>query len=675
VPGTLRIRLRLLPSCVVLVLFCWLAAGCSSTSVSSSHTLPSIQSFTASPATIRLGNGTSLTANFSGETGVITPGNLVVTSGQAVSMTPVATTTYTLTVTNTTDLPVTATATVTVNPAIGASSNLGVNLGLVNDWDREQMFADAMKQARRFGSVAAPYDESATVDNVGWPTQDAGVLVIAGNQGTWSAGSYALSFTGQATVSSWGDANVTAGTVSYSASNNTSTATVTVGSGYQDLYLVFTATRRTPSSSTGTGVTNISLMRPAISGAPHTAGTLFTDRFLRQLKHFSAFRTKDFTATDSSTESDWSARPLPIHASQQQLPAHASQNRDTSSVTGASYEYAIQLANQTGKDLWLHIPHLAFGGSYAFTSTAWARNLALLLKYGSDATGTPYTGVSGSSGANPQPTTGPVNPPLNSGRHVYLEYSNEFWSGVGSQSAWVQQQAAAAIAARDTDLDWDNSDDNFTVQMRIAAHGTLLIADEFASVFGASAFGTVYRPVLGAQIGNWGTFSGLDYLEQRHGGAAQSVWAVAGAPYVDFSGDSKDNTMTQAQMIAGMQAFEDANLQPWTTGLKSLATTYGLAGGTLAYEGGQGILYKTTNAVAAQTNPAMRTILTTLLNNWTSTDNGTFFYYKLCSEDMWGIGTDISYDIDSDTGWNANPALSSEAEPKWGAILQIAAGQ
>jgi hypothetical protein len=633
---------------------------------------PSITSFAASPSTITAGGSSSLTANFADGTGVITPGNLTVTSGTAVTVAPAATTTYTLTVTGATGTTTTTSTTVTVNPAATTAPRLGINLGLVNDWDREQMLADVMKQARHFGSVTAPYDETAAVDANGWPTQDAGVLAIAVNPGAWAAGSYALSFTGQATVASWYDANVSVGPVSYSAATNTSTATVTVGAGFQNLYLIFTNTKRTASSATGTGVTNVSLMRPTLSGAPHAAGTLFTDRFLARLRYFSAIRVKDFTATDSSTESDWSQRPLPSNASQQQLPNHASQNHDSSTVTGACYEYAIQLANQTGKDLYLNIPHLAFGGTYQFTSSTWATNLALLLKYGSDASGNPYTGVAGSTGTNPQPATGPVNPGLKSGLHVYLEYSNEFWSGTGNQTAWVAQQAAAAMAAHDTDLDWDNTTNTFTVEMRIAAKGTLLMAQAFANVYGSAGFGTVYRPVLAAQIGNWGTYSGLDYLQNRHGGAAQYVWAAGGAPYIDYTGDTNGNTLTEAQVIAGMQATEAANAQPWSTGMKQLATTYGLAGGTLAYEGGQGAVYETTGAVTAQTNPAMRSILTTLFNDWSGAGNGVFFYYKLCSVQVWGLSTDISYDVDADPNWTANPSTSNEAQPKWGAIKQIA---
>jgi len=78
---------------------------------------PAISSFTANPTTIAAGASSSLTADFTNGTGVITPGNITVTNGTPVSVSPAATTTYTLTVTPTSGTAVTGTTTVTVDPA------------------------------------------------------------------------------------------------------------------------------------------------------------------------------------------------------------------------------------------------------------------------------------------------------------------------------------------------------------------------------------------------------------------------------------------------------------------------------------------------------------------------------------------------------------------------------
>jgi fibronectin type 3 domain-containing protein len=84
--------------------------------VTVSATAPTVTSFTANPTSISAGGSASLTAVFANGTGVVTPGNIAVTSGTAVTVSPTATTTYTLTVTNSSGETIAQTATVTVTP-------------------------------------------------------------------------------------------------------------------------------------------------------------------------------------------------------------------------------------------------------------------------------------------------------------------------------------------------------------------------------------------------------------------------------------------------------------------------------------------------------------------------------------------------------------------------------
>jgi uncharacterized delta-60 repeat protein len=77
--------------------------------------VPTITSFSASPATIGPGATATLTGVFPSGTGVITPGPLQAPSGTGVQVTPTATTTYTLTVTSAEGGTATKTTTVTVN--------------------------------------------------------------------------------------------------------------------------------------------------------------------------------------------------------------------------------------------------------------------------------------------------------------------------------------------------------------------------------------------------------------------------------------------------------------------------------------------------------------------------------------------------------------------------------
>ena len=79
---------------------------------------PYITSFTAGAYNIEAGTSTALTAVFGNGSGVITPGNISVTSGTAVTVTPVSTTTYTLTVTGSSGTtPATQTTPIVVYPA------------------------------------------------------------------------------------------------------------------------------------------------------------------------------------------------------------------------------------------------------------------------------------------------------------------------------------------------------------------------------------------------------------------------------------------------------------------------------------------------------------------------------------------------------------------------------
>ena len=133
-----------------------------------------ITSFTASPATIPAGStSTSLTAVFTGGTGVITPGPITVTSNTPVTVSPTTATTYTLTVTPPTGSAITQTLTVsfqsgvTVNPASTGIAVTNQILGL---------------------NMAAWYDELTNASAVNTAFGNAGIKAIRWPGGSWSDG-------------------------------------------------------------------------------------------------------------------------------------------------------------------------------------------------------------------------------------------------------------------------------------------------------------------------------------------------------------------------------------------------------------------------------------------------------------------------------------------------------
>ena len=140
------------------------------------YPVPVISTFSANPATIVAGNSSSLTANFTGGTAVITPGNISVTSGTPVSVSPTATTTYTLTVTPPVGLAVTQTTTVTVqnsvvvnpaNPGIAVTNQLmGMNMAVWYDFTgNKSAIVNAFQGA---GIVALRWPGGSTSDVYHW---------------------------------------------------------------------------------------------------------------------------------------------------------------------------------------------------------------------------------------------------------------------------------------------------------------------------------------------------------------------------------------------------------------------------------------------------------------------------------------------------------------------------
>jgi hypothetical protein len=330
------------------------------------------------------------------------------------------------------------------------------------------------------------------------------------------------------------------------------------------------------------------------------------------------------------------------------------------------------MANAAGKDVWINIPHLALGPTYHLGATDYVTKVAQLFKYGSDGVN-PYTGPAGSGTPNPVPATGPIWPPLNPGLHLYVEFSNELWNGMFGQTNWISNQANAAIAAKDPDLCYDGTTNQWTVIPRLMAKAAMQVSDIFRSVYGDAAMMSQVRPVLAGQIANYGTYSGLSYLDRRYAGTAHYLYGIAGAPYIDIVDESLP--LTVDQIFTEMGSYQAAYLTPWISQLATTAQAHGIK--ALAYEGGQ-TLYpyqgNVANKLAAQTDQRMKAQTVSLFRTWVAAGADLFCYFSLSSQwnnaGYWGLSPDITYDIDADPAYP-----TAEAMPKWGAVKQIASGQ
>ena len=405
-------------------------------------------------------------------------------------------------------------------PAIAQSGSdtipvdIGINVGSVNDYAVQSFFVDVMKQARHWGTPGTPWDEAAAVDAQGWPTQDAGAVVlccIADDRGnTELSGTYSLSFQGIATVGfvAYGG---TVSNMQYDAATNTSTASLTLndsGSG-TSLMLSFTNTQRTSGSAVGTGITGVSIIRP--QRAPNGqlwwshSTQVFTNPYLQLLKPFSTLRFMDFTSTNGSPVMHWSDRTTLLSATQQ-------------SPNGSAWEYAITLANQLHKDIWINIPDQA--------DSDYVTQLATLMH-------------------------AQLDPSL----HIWLEYSNEVWNFSFIQAS-RNQAAAEAIVAADpkSPLALDCQDyDNCRYQWgeRLVGLKAVQNGQIFRAVYGSNS--AMVRPVYATQMGQtYFLYLVMGMINRTMGPPANYLYAIAQAPY--WTGDNSIDKLDAAQELANAAA-------------------------------------------------------------------------------------------------------------------------
>ncbi|MEI6132667.1 MAG: hypothetical protein WCQ41_07580, partial [Bacillota bacterium] len=203
-------------------------------------------------------------------------------------------------------------------------SNLGGNIEGLADWASAKMFADVFKTSRVWGSVASPWDASAKVDSLGWPTQDAGTVLMSGIKN--AAGTYKLSFecSNSAVV-------VSPSNCAFTLQNRTYI------NGILSADLIFSGTDMMMTfSNTNGGVRNVKLMRPG-----HTVSDTFTNEFLTLIQPFSTLRYMDYLATNGQEASGVAPyyNATPIEWTDRKLPNHASQAATFGRAMGGAYEY------------------------------------------------------------------------------------------------------------------------------------------------------------------------------------------------------------------------------------------------------------------------------------------------------------------------------------------------
>jgi hypothetical protein len=338
---------------------------------------------------------------------------------------------------------------------------------------------------------------------------------------------------------------------------------------------------------------------------------VFTNQLLQAVSPFSTLRLMEFLQINANPVTSWAGRKLATDPTQQD-------------PRGVAWEYVIQLANAANKDIWINIPQ---GVNLSDTSANnYVTQLATLLK------------------AN-------LNPNL----HVYVEFSNELWNTVFSQSNANTNAAVAAVnSGTDTTLNYDGVNNQWYWGYRLAAHNIVTISQLFANVYGAAAINTTIRPVYVSQeIQPFLTEDSLTYIQKNFGNPKQFLYAIGGAPY--FTASTADTTLTSlfASLTLGLDQYLPgfSGLPVYTGGtvysgisFLSLANYYGLK--RVTYEGGPDLSAEASAVLAEQAVSDVRInqMIQGQLANYFGCGNNLFVFYKLASPagSVFGAYEDLS---------------------------------
>jgi len=514
----------------------------------------------------------------------------------------------------------------------GIKPRMGINIGALGDYETVRIFADSMKSARAWCDTANTVQLTGSqLDANGWPNQDCSIYMWAGISNM--QGYYALSFTGQATITPVGSSSVVVGQ-SYNSTTNTTTATITyANTGGTGLFIVFTNTKKTSGSATNTGFANYKLMRPTTLGGTSSfpATQLFSDQFISALGYFTTLRTMDYLAINGNMCANWADRTTPSHASQV-VGNPAATWTPGYEGRGGALEYAVMLANQTNKDLWINVPVNA--------TDDYITKMAQLAKYGSDGVN-PYTSVQAS----------PVYPPLNSGLHLYVEYANELWnySGAFTQTPQNAALAASEVALGGSPINFDGETNTGVWAWRRIAKRSVDISNLFRGVWGDAAMNTTIRVVLMSQL----YYALGPSLQQailmfnyyanpaRVATPRLPSYYFYGAGGSAYYGPSDKTTVDQifATMNSGWPAYLQADLD--------LSLALGLK--RIAYEGGPsldktGVTASDAAQLASWSDSRMATAITTEQTVWDQNGGDLLMYFTLSANTdyyQWAMMTDV----------------------------------
>jgi hypothetical protein len=368
--------------------------------------------------------------------------------------------------------------------------DVGVNLEELTD------YGDYTRSYMIVNVAKTWYQTQGTVGTDGWPNSASQFRVLTPVNADSSyahpanvAGDYAIQVDGNTVISASGG---TIKNLAYNSSTGKTTATLTVPDNLHDVNLGFSAPFK-----------NAVVNRP---GYPIGTTKVFTDEFKAAISPFKVLRLMDFMVTNRSLAPEEVAARAAMMGANGKLDWAERPNVNAPrwrTAFGAPVELAVQLANETGKDLWINISDYA--------SDDYITGLASYLRTN-----------------------------LNSNSKVYLEYSNETWNYVVFAQAGAMRSNAAAYAATGATPTLDGQNNEYNAR-EYAMMQIIRVSNIFRNVFGDAAMpktstdsdGPRIRPIFADQMGSPAPALGaLNWAFRKYPQSVNYyIWALAGAPY------------------------------------------------------------------------------------------------------------------------------------------------
>jgi len=380
--------------------------------------------------------------------------------------------------------------------------------------------------------------------------------------------------------------------------------------------------------------------------------------FLEKIAPFRFLRFMDTMNTNGTNVVNWADRNTPQHFSYM-------------NSKGIAYEEIVEIANVTGKDIWVNIPHKA--------SADWSRNFAKFLRDNLD-----FDRIAAIRKCQH------IDEPFS----VFVEYSNEVWNSGFAVNAWVTDEIAKNPTLYSQTYDNEFGPDWLTlynkqwlalgkyVAGRITFHSDIM-REEFAT---AGRSGVIQPVLAGWAVAPAVIDVGLKFIKNSLGRSPDTVISqIAIAPY--FAPESDSHTTTLDAIFSNVKDVLQNNTTAYIRDTFAVSTKYKIP--LAAYEGGQHITGDTNRNVKqlAQYDIRMSDAYKSYLKIWRQeSGNGLFGHYSMAGGIFtadWGLqygywGAIESIRLDPAVCSKNLPVLASSASyvplrgkhcPKWEALM------